>query len=51
MSYTSSLEVVLAMSHSYIILPKFFSLILVFRFGKESGVGVTGGQNLCYLYL
>ena len=50
MAYTSSLEVVLAMSHSYVILPKLFphylSLILIFRFGKDSGVGVTVGQYL-----
>ena len=46
--YTSSLEVVLAISHSYAILPKLFphylSLILVFRFGKDSGVEVSVGQ-------
>ena len=50
MAYTSSLEVVPAISHSYIILPKLFphylSLILIFRFGKDSGVGVTVGQYL-----
>ena len=50
MAYFSSLEVVLAISHSYVILPKllphYLSLILIFRFGKDSGVGVTLGQYL-----
>ena len=45
MAYFSSLEVVLAISHSYVILPKLFphylSLILIFRFDKDSGVGVS----------
>ena len=50
MAYTLSQEVVLAISHSYVLLPKLFpnylSLILVFLFGKDSGVGVTVGQYL-----
>ena len=50
MAYFSSLEVVLAISHSYDILPKLFphylSLILIFRFDKDSGVGVSVGQYL-----
>ena len=45
MAYFSSLEVVLAISHSYVILPKLFphylSLILIFRFDKDSGIGVS----------
>ena len=50
MAYTSSLEVALAISHNYVILPKLFphylSLILIFRFDKDSG-----GTILVNLYL
>ena len=39
-----------AIYHNYVILPKLFphylSLILIFRYGKDSGVGVTVGQYL-----
>ena len=48
--YMESLEVVHAISHTYVILPKLFphylSLILIFRFDKDNGVGVTVGQYL-----
>ena len=50
MAFTSSQGMTLAISHNYIILPNLFphylSLILIFRYGKDSGVGVSVGQYL-----